>query len=62
MQRSQSIKSIDKKEAGLHLVSNSHLPKIISDRVTFKQCVNILHYCRLIFKYVMSLKDLEYQN
>ncbi len=56
MQNSQSIKSIDKREAKIHLVSNSHIPKIISDRVTFKQCVNILHYCRLIFKFIMSLK------
>ena len=58
MVRSTSIKSIDKKE-GLHIISNNRVPKVISDRLTFKQSVNILHYGRLIFKYIQLLREQE---
>lgn len=33
--------------------------KIISTAVTFKTCVNILHYCRLIYKYVSVVGSLR---
>ena len=31
--------------------------KIFSVSITFKECVNLLHYCRLVYKYVSSLKS-----
>lgn len=31
---------------------------ILSTRVTFKECVNILHYCRLLFKHLMLMREL----
>lgn len=49
------MKSTDKRE-GLHIVSNSRLPKIISFKLSFKQAVNLLHYGRLVFKYVTFLR------
>lgn len=27
--------------------------------MTFRECVNILHYCRLIYKYVTALKSTQ---
>lgn len=51
-------KSIEKRD-GLHLVSNNRLPKIISEKLTFKQTVNLLHYGRLIFKFLTFLKEQE---
>lgn len=33
--------------------------KIFSIPIAFKECVNILHYCRLIYKYVTSLKTIH---
>ena len=30
--------------------------KILSTPITFKECVNILHYCRLVYKYIMVLR------
>ena len=29
----------------------------ISSPITFKECVNILHYCRLLYKYIVSLRE-----
>lgn len=31
--------------------------KVFSANVTFKECVNFLHYCRLLFKYILLLKS-----
>ena len=30
--------------------------------LTFKECVNVLHYGRLIFKFLVTLKITEYSN
>lgn len=35
---------------------------IISAQINFKECVSILHYCRLIFKYLHSFKELTALN
>lgn len=31
--------------------------KIFSTSFTFKECVNLLHYCRLVYKYVVLMKE-----
>lgn len=31
--------------------------KVFSTSITFKECVNILHYCRLIYKYIIAVKE-----
>jgi hypothetical protein len=36
--------------------------QILSGELTFKECVNILHYGRLIFKFLLTLKVSEYSN
>ena len=36
--------------------------KILSVAITFKECVNILHYCRLIYKYIIALRDSLYND
>lgn len=36
---------------------NSFGSKIFSANITFKECVNLLHYCRLIYKYVILLRE-----
>jgi hypothetical protein len=33
---------------------------ILSARITFKECVNILHYCRLLFKHLVLMRDLAF--
>jgi hypothetical protein len=35
---------------------------ILAGNLTFKECVNILHYGRLIFKFLLTLKISEYSN
>lgn len=35
---------------------------IITAQINFKECVSILHYCRLIFKYLHSFKELTSLN
>jgi hypothetical protein len=35
---------------------------ILSGSLSFKECVNILHYGRLIFKFLLTLKISEYSN
>ena len=35
---------------------------ILSGTLTFKECVNVLHYGRLIFKFLLTLKVSEYSN
>lgn len=35
---------------------------ILSGEISFKECVNILHYGRLIFKFLLTLKVSEYCN
>ncbi len=36
--------------------------QILSGILNFKECVNILHYARLIFKFVLMLKVSSYSN
>lgn len=36
--------------------SASKADAILSSAITFRECVNILHYCRLIFKHLMLMK------
>jgi hypothetical protein len=36
--------------------------QILSGTLTFKECVNILHYARLIFKFLLMLKVSVYSN
>lgn len=36
--------------------------QILSGRLSFKECVNILHYGRLIFKFLLMLKVSVYSN
>lgn len=36
--------------------------QILSGDLSFKECVNILHYGRLIFKFLLTLKVSEYSN
>lgn len=51
------MSSMSKKQS---LISNKETKdKILSSDVTFKACVNILHYCRLIYKYVTVLQILK---
>lgn len=38
---------------------NNNLSKVFSSSMTFKECVNILHYCRLMYKYVIGLKSTQ---
>lgn len=33
---------------------------ILSSSITFRECVNILHYCRLIFKHLVSMKEISF--
>ena len=33
--------------------------RILSSDVTFRACVNILHYCRLIYKYVTVMQVMK---
>ncbi len=33
--------------------------KILSSDVTFRACVNILHYCRLVYKYVTVMQVMK---
>jgi hypothetical protein len=33
---------------------------ILSASITFKECVNILHYCRLLFKHLMLMKEMSF--
>lgn len=33
---------------------------ILSTQITFKECVNILHYCRLLFKHLVLMRDLNF--
>lgn len=35
---------------------------ILSGLISFKECVNILHYGRLIFKFLLTLKVSDYKN
>lgn len=37
-------------------------PYIITSQINFKECVSILHYCRLIFKYLTCFKELTALN
>ncbi len=34
--------------------------KVVSGDLTFKSCVNFLHYCRLIYKHIAMMKNLVY--
>jgi hypothetical protein len=36
--------------------------RILSGELSFKECVNILHYGRLIFKFLLTLKVSDYSN
>lgn len=36
--------------------------KFFSTSITFKECVNILHYCRLIYKYIIALRDSSFSE
>lgn len=36
--------------------------QILSGEISFKECVNILHYGRLIFKFLLTLKVSDYSN
>jgi hypothetical protein len=36
--------------------------RILLGFISFKECVNILHYCRLIFKFLLTVKMSEYIN
>lgn len=36
--------------------------KIFSTMITFKECVNILHYCRLIYKFVILLRETKHHD
>lgn len=36
--------------------------QILSGSLSFKECVNVLHYGRLIFKFLLTLKVSEYSN
>ena len=36
--------------------------KILTGNLTFKECVNVLHYGRLIFKFLLTLKVTEYAS
>lgn len=38
---------------------NSAHSKLISSVISFKECVNLLHYCRLVYKYVTFLKSMR---
>lgn len=38
---------------------NSTQGKLISSVISFKECVNLLHYCRLVYKYVTLLKSMR---
>lgn len=33
---------------------------IISGQLNFKECVNILHYCRLLFKHLILMRDMAF--
>lgn len=33
---------------------------ILSASITFKECVNILHYCRLLFKHLILMKEMSF--
>jgi hypothetical protein len=35
---------------------------ILAGELSFKECVNILHYGRLIFKFLLTLKVSDYSN
>lgn len=54
---SNSIKPMSKLEEQDHSSS-----KFFSTSITFKECVNILHYCRLIYKYIIALRDSSYSE
>jgi hypothetical protein len=36
--------------------------QILVGNLTFKECVNVLHYGRLIFKFLLTLKVTEYAS
>lgn len=38
----------------------SKVDAILSSAITFRECVNILHYCRLIFKHLLSMKEIGF--
>jgi hypothetical protein len=43
--------------------NDNHLNKediILSAKITFKECVNILHYSRLLFKHLVLMKELNF--
>lgn len=40
--------------------SNIKNDAILSAPITFKECVNILHYCRLVFKHLVLMKEINF--
>lgn len=42
---------------------SSSVPSLlISTRITFKECVNLLHYCRLVYKLLVSMRSCNLQE
>ena len=58
------LKSTEEQENHSSISKRYFLDKkdLISTTITFKECVNILHYCRLVYKYTTTLRQSSYSD